>query len=271
MSYYLSNDIFARSKPLDFALIGGLNFGIAMLASPIVTVSCRIWGPRMSMYAGSMFLGAGFISASFAQRLWQLYLTQGVLVGLGVGFVYIPTIPVISQWFAKRRSLANGITAAGSGIGGMTAALVAGDMISKLGLGWALRLLGILVLLANVVSASFIRDRNAEVRPRQHPFDTAILMRWDVFFLLSWAFVSMLGYITLLYSLSDFSRNIGLSVEQGTQVIALLNLGTALGRPFIGVASDRYGRFEVAGGLTLFCGLCCFVIWIPASSFGVTV
>ena len=71
--------------------------------------------------------------------------------------------------------------------------------------------------------------------------------------------------------MSDFARSIGLSAEQGTQVIALLNLGTALGRPFIGVTSDKFGRFEVTAGLTMFCGLCCFAIWVPASSYGVTV
>lgn len=223
------------------------------------------------MYAGACFLGAGFVAASYATRIWQLYLSQGTLVGIGVGFLYIPTIPVISQWFDKRRSLANGITAAGSGIGGLIFSLITGAMIDDLGRGWALRIIGIVVLLTNIVSTSFLRDRSHAVRPQQHSFDHTLLMRWDVFFLLAWAFISMLGYITLLYSLSDFARTIGLSSEQATQVTALLNLGTALGRPFIGVASDRYGRFEVASGLTLICGLCCFVIWIPASSFGVTV
>ncbi|KAK5069364.1 hypothetical protein LTR51_008614 [Lithohypha guttulata] len=271
LSYYLSSEIFAGSRPFDFALIGGLNFGVAMLASPLVTISCRTWGLRVPMYAGSLFLGSGFIAASYATLTWHLYLSQGALVGLGVGFVYIPTIPVLSQWFDKRRSLANGITAAGSGIGGLIFSLATGAMVDNLGHEWALRLIGILVLVTNILSTSFIRDRNAVVQSIQHPFNTAILLRWDVVFLLMWAFISMLGYITLLYSLSDFARSIGLSTEQGTQITALLNLGTALGRPFIGIASDKYGRFEVASGLTLFCGLCCVAIWIPASNFGVTV
>lgn len=242
-----------------------------MLASPIVTIISRKRGLRTPMYAGCLLLGAGFIAASYATRTWHLYLSQGALVGLGVGFVYIPTIPVISQWFDKRRSLANGITAAGSGIGGLIFSFAEGAMIDKLGHAWALRLVGIIVLITNGLSTSFIRDRNAVVHSIQHAFSTTLLMRWDVCFLLLWAFISMLGYITLLYSLSDFAHSTGLSTEQGTQIIALLNLGTALGRPFIGVASDKYGRFEVASGLTLFCGLCCIAIWIPASTFGVTV
>ena len=271
LSFYLSSNTFPGSRPLDYALVGGLNFGAAMLSAPYVTVACREWGVRTPMYAGTFFLGGGFIASSFATRTWHLYLSQGALVGIGVGFVYIPTIPVLSQWFDRRRSLANGITAAGSGIGGLIFSFAIGAISKSLGLGWALRIIGIIVLVTNALSTSYIRDRNAIVRPKQHPFDLVLLLRWDVFFLLVWAFVSMLGYITLLYSLSDFARSIHLSAEEATQVTALLNLGTALGRPFIGIASDRYGRFEVASGLTLFCGLCCMAIWIPASSFGVTV
>lgn len=185
--------------------------------------------------------------------------------------LYIPTIPILSQWFDKRRSLANGITAAGSGIGGLMFSLTMGASIVSLGHAWSLRIIGIVVLVVNVLSTSFIRDRGTVARPRHHPFNLRLLMRSDVSLLLMWAFLSMLGYITLLYSLSDFAKSIGLSSKQSTQVTALLNLGTALGRPFIGIISDKYGRFKVASSLTLFCGLCCVGIWIPASSFGVTV
>ena len=107
--------------------------------------------------------------------------------------------------------------------------------------------------------------------PKQRPFDRELLCRAEVLLLLSWSFLSMLGYITLLYSLSDFSLSIGLSRDRATQIIAILSAGTAIGRPFIGVASDRFGRFDIAAGLTLLCGLCCFAIWIPDSSYGVTV
>ncbi len=39
----------------------------------------------------------------------------------------------------------------------------------------------------------------------------------------------MLGYMTLLYSLSDFSITIGLSKTQAAAISAYLNLGTAVG------------------------------------------
>ncbi|KAJ9604612.1 hypothetical protein H2200_010726 [Cladophialophora chaetospira] len=271
LSYYLTTNTFPESKPLDYAFIGGLNFGVAMLSAPLITRLVRSVGIKAPMMAGSFLFGGGFIAASFASRIWHLYLSQGVLVGLGVGFVYVPSIAVLSQWFAKRRSLANGVSAAGSGIGGLIFSFAIGAIIDHLGVKWALRITGITALLADFIAAILIRHRNRIIQPKQRPFDLDLVCRFDVLLLLSWAFLSMLGYIPLLYSLPDFAISIGLSRQQATQVNALLNMGTAIGRPLIGVASDRFGRFGVATTLTLTCGLLCFIIWIPASSYAVTV
>ena len=271
LSYYLSGNLFPGATPLDYAFIGGLTFGAAMIVAPLVTVFTRRTGLRIPMASGAIMLGGAFIAASYASEIWHLYLTQGVLVGMGIGFLYVPSLPVLSQWFSTRRSLANGISSAGSGIGGLIFSFAIGAMIDNLSLAWSLRIIGIITLFMNGLATAFIRDRNAAIQPKQRPFDRNLLRRGEVMLLLAWAFVSMLGYITLLYSLPDFILSIGLSRNRATQISAILNVGTAVGRPWIGVASDRLGRFEVASGLTLLCGLCCFAIWIPATSFGVTV
>jgi len=84
-------------------------------------------------------------------------------------------------------------------------------MIENIGLEWTLRVIGILTGIANTLTPTFIRNRNAIVRPPQLAFDTKLLRRFDVLLLLSWAFICMLGYITLLFSLSDYAISIRLS------------------------------------------------------------
>lgn len=271
LSYYLRTNVFPGASPLDFAFVGGLNFAAAMLVAPLVTYLARKYGTRPPMVFGVFSLAGGFISASFAVKAWQLYLSQGALVGIGVGCVYIPSVPILSQWFSKRRSLANGITSAGSGIGGIIFSLSTNRMIANVSLGWSLRITGLVAFLMLSLAIIVIRDRNDIIAPTQHPFDLALLSRYDVWLLLLWAFVSMLGYTTLLYSLPDFALSIHLSRAQAADVITFLNLGTAVGRPFIGVLSDHFGRIKVAAVLTLACGIACFAIWIPAGSLGVTV
>jgi MFS family permease len=122
-----------------------------------------------------------------------------------------------------------------------------------------------------VIVTILLKNRNDVVKPTQKGFDTKLLRRVDILLLLSWAFISMFGYIVLLYSLPDFAHSIGLSSGQAATINAILNLGTAIGRPMTGLASDWFGRFEVAGVLTFANGVICFAIWIPTKTFGVLI
>jgi MFS family permease len=223
------------------------------------------------MFIGIVIQTGGFVAASFAKTIWQLYLTQGILVGIGVGFLFIPSVSVTSQWFDKKRSLANSICSAGSGVGGVVVSFATLPMIENISLRWALCIIGIISGTMNAIATSLIRNRNKSIKPAMHPFDVKLLRQGNVIYLLSWGFFSMLGYIVLIYSLSDFARSIGLPSSQASKITGFLNLGTAVGRPIIGVLSDRYGRIKVAGLVTLACGLSIFAIWIPANSYGVTV
>ncbi|EGU83905.1 hypothetical protein FOXB_05581, partial [Fusarium oxysporum f. sp. conglutinans Fo5176] len=173
----------------------------------------------------------------FASRTWQLYLTQGALVGSGIGFIIVPSTAVLSQWLSKRRSMANGISSAGSGVGGAAFTWGTAAMIQRQGLNWALRTTGIITF------------------PNQRAFDIALLRSKAVVLLLLWAFISMFGAI---------------KHKQATDVVGFLNVGTAVGRPLIGLVSDRFSRVATAFVLTLLCGLTCFVLWLPAKSFGLT-
>lgn len=144
-------------------------------------------------------------------------------------------------------------------------------MIDNLSLAWAFRITAIICGVMNLLAVALIKNRNAAIKPPMIGFDRKLLVRYDVGLMLAWGFLSMLGYMVLLYSLPNFSDSIGLDKNQAAAISAYLNLGTAIGRPMIGLSSDRLGRIEVSGCMTLFCGLICFAIWIPAKTYGVTI
>ena len=271
LSHFLTENLFPKATALDFALIGGFNFSIAMLVAPLVTITARKFGIHLPMLIGTIFLSAGHTATSFSSRVWQLYLSHGILIGLGVGFTYIPSIAILSQWFQKRRSLANGISTAGSGIGGLVFSFMSEAVIKGISLAWAFRITAIISCIMLLIATFLIRSRNETVRPYQRGFDARLLYRYDVQMLLGWAFISMLGYITILFSLPDFARSIKLLSSQAATIAALQSFGNAIGRPLIGVFSDRFGCIETAGFLTLICGLSCFFIWLPGTSYGIII
>ena len=271
LAYYLNNNYYPGASALEFAFVGGLSISQALLISPLATYITRVYGTRTTLLLGVFLEVLALIGASFTHRIWQLFLSQGLCFGFGMGFLFVGSVGILPQWFTTKRSLANGIGTAGSGLGGMMYSLATNAMIDSLGVEWAFRILGLLAGGVNVVCALVIRDRNKAIGAIQLAFDYTLFKRWEFLLLLGWGFFSMMGYITLLFSLPSYAVTIGLSAQQGSIVGAMLNLGQGLGRPLIGIFSDKAGRINLAGACTFIGGLFCFVIWIFAKSFGVLV
>ncbi|KXJ87513.1 major facilitator superfamily domain-containing protein [Microdochium bolleyi] len=270
LTEYIVLDRFPGARPLEFGFIGGLNFSCAMAVAPLVTHLVRKLGLHAVMLPGCVLQSLGYCLAPLSTQVWHLYLTQGALVGVGIGFVVVPSTAILSQWFSKKRSVANGISSAGSGVGGAAFTWGTAAVIRNFGIDWALRITGLAAFVAVLIATLLLRDRNEHIKPTQAAFDVALLRRTEVILLLCWTFTSMFGYVTLLFSLSDFGLAVGLSRSQATDIIGFLHVGTALGRPIIGIASDRFSRIVTAGSLTLACGVICFALWIPAQSFALT-
>lgn len=271
LAFYLDNNYYPGATALEFAFIGGLSISQALLISPLATYITRVYGTRTTLLFGVFLETLALISASFTHKIWQLFLSQGVCFGFGMGFLFVGSVGIVPQWFTKKRSLANGIGTAGSGLGGLMYSLATQAMIDRLGVGWAFRILGILACGVNLVCAMLVRDRNKQIGAIQMAFDYRQLKKPEFLLILGWGFFSMMGYITLLFSLPNYAVSIGLSARQGSIVGALLNLGQGLGRPVVGVTSDYAGRINLAGACTFIGGFFCLVIWIFAKSFGVLI
>ena len=74
-------------------------------------------GWRLTTIIGSVIAAAGFILSAFVPNVYFLYITAGVLIGLGLGIIYVPRLDCITQYFDKRRPFVTGVAICGSGIG----------------------------------------------------------------------------------------------------------------------------------------------------------
>lgn len=271
LAYYLSNSVFPGATPLHYAFIGGLSISQALIVSPVATLTTRRFGTRTTLLTGVVFEAISFIGASFTSKIWHLFLSQGVCFGWGMGFLFVGSVGIAPQWFTTHRSLANGISAAGSGLGGLVYSLSTQAMIRNIGLPWAFRTLGIIAFVVNTICSLLIKDRNKQIGSNQLSFDYKLFKRVEFLGLMVFGFLSMLGYVVLLFSLPNYARTIGLSAQQGSIIGAVLNLGQALGRPPIGYFSDSFGRLNMATSMTFLCGLFSLLIWMFAKSFGVVI
>ncbi|KYK57566.1 monocarboxylate transporter [Drechmeria coniospora] len=271
LAHYLADRTFPGATALEYAFVGSLSISCALLSSPFATICAREFGTKPTMLAGVVMESASLLCASFATRIWQLFLTQGVLFGLGMGFLFTPSVSIVPQWFSTRRSLANGISASGSGLGGLLYSFAAGAMIRNLGIAWAFRILGIIALVVNTVCTLLLRDRNKIIGSSQLAFDTTLFRRPEFLLLLAFGWFSMLGYVVLIFSLANYANEIGLGASQAALVSALFNLGQGIGRPLIGYFSDHTGRINMSALMTFLAGLFSLVIWVNAHDCGVLI
>jgi OFA family oxalate/formate antiporter-like MFS transporter len=75
------------------------------------------FGPRQLIAVGGLLSGLSWMLASKASSLAMLYLTYGIVGGLGTGIVYVGVVGQVVGWFPDRRGFAAGVVAAGYGMG----------------------------------------------------------------------------------------------------------------------------------------------------------
>lgn len=166
LNYYLSSDTFPGGGAYDYALIGGIVVFLAQVLAPFSALAYKILGFYTLCFIGIFLQTCGYILASFATKLWQIYLTQGVLVGVSFLLIFIPPTLILPQYFKKYRAFAMGIAVSGAGLGGIVFALSTSKLIQETGdQRWALRMTGIVTLTLALIATILNKPRNYNPMP----------------------------------------------------------------------------------------------------------
>jgi MFS family permease len=179
---------------------------------------------------------------------------------------------VAPQWFTKRRSLAIGLIASGSGVGGVIMPLIMQAVNSTLGASWTYRILGFITLGMDAISCVLIRERNVtKPRVRKHLSDIIHLnvlkdVNYCIFCIGS--VIGLLGYFVPYYFLPSYGTFIGLSPAQRSALLAVASAANFFGRISAGFASDRVGKINVNIVFTILGGLSSLLIWTFAWTYG---
>ncbi|CAH2322127.1 monocarboxylate transporter 12 [Pelobates cultripes] len=113
-----------------------------MLCAPLGSYVSNHVSCQVGIMIGGLLATTGLVLSSFATSLEYLYLTLGVLTGVGFALCYSPAIAMVGQYFEKRKALAYGIAMSGSGIGTFILAPVVQLLIEQYSWRGALLILG---------------------------------------------------------------------------------------------------------------------------------
>ena len=72
---------------------------------------------RPMLFAGNFLVVFGIMMLSLSTKYWQVFLSQGICMGMGAGLLYIPSLAMVGVWFSRKRALAMGIVMSGIAVG----------------------------------------------------------------------------------------------------------------------------------------------------------
>src|SRR6202008_3809062 len=138
-------------------------FTISILVVGVAAFFGGLWlnrkGPRIvGLTAGVLYGLGGFLASFSADKLWWLYLSYGLIGGIGLGFGYIVPIAVLVKWFPDRRGLITGIAVGGFGAGALVTAPLATHWIQSIGVLQTFAYLGIAYLVVTMATGYFMHN-----------------------------------------------------------------------------------------------------------------
>lgn len=96
--------------------ISSIGLATQQFFSPLGAALGNAYGARVVVMIGGFLAGLGLILASQATSLLHLYLTMGIISGLGWSLVFSPMMATVMAHFTRRRSLALGISLSSIGL-----------------------------------------------------------------------------------------------------------------------------------------------------------
>ncbi|WP_372437161.1 MFS transporter [Pseudomonas chlororaphis subsp. aureofaciens] len=257
-------------------------FSLTALIYYVVGVFSGAWSDRTSVRTvssiGIFLLSLGFLTSSlFSSSLTLFLVAFCILVGLGVGLVYVPAVATIQRWFIVHRSSASGLALAGTGLGTLVGPMVAGLLMQHLSWQSTMQIYAGAIALLGLTAAASLHDRPEDLG--QHPdgigpvvagsmqaarLDRSVLLReaarqarfWWFFVAI---FFGSVGLFLALIHINPYAQQQGLDVTQANLLIGLIGVGNIGGRLVLGRIGDWMGvqRFLIVLTLSLavLCGL----------------
>jgi OFA family oxalate/formate antiporter-like MFS transporter len=240
-------------------------FSIAILVLGFAAFLGGLWmrrvGPRVVGITAGICYGLGVALASLSNgNIWVLWLTYGVLGGLGLGLGYIVPLATLVKWFPDRRGFITGLAVAGFGAGALITAPVAEHLISGVGVLKTLSILGIDYLIMVVLGASVMRNppegwapkgwqpstkQQSQLQARNYTLKEA-LSTWRWYVLWAMLFLNTTAGISIISQASPMAQEIsGATAAAGAGLVGIISIANGAGRLLWAWFSDAIGRRNV--------------------------
>lgn len=230
-----------------------INAGIAPIPMILGGYIVDRGGARISILAGGLMFAGGFMLAGVSTTTTMLYLSYGVLAGLGQGLAYSGCLNNTLKFFPDRRGQAAGLVTGGMGAASVIAAPVADWLIRDHGVQAAFVTMGAVYAVVVLIGASLIRvapigyvpagwTPPAGVGPGASVPWTGMLRAPAFYFIFLMMGLGAFSGLMIAANASGIGQGMfGLSAATAALFVSAYAASNTLGRIAWGVVSDRIG------------------------------
>lgn len=239
-----------------------LTFTMAIFVLGFAAFAGGLWmrraGPRRVAMTAGIFYGLGVFLGSLAgERLWWLYLSYGLMAGIGLGLGYIVPVATLVKWFPDKRGMITGIAVAGFGAGALITAPVATLLIRQVGVPRTFAILGVIYLIAVTGAGYFMQNPPEGYRPpgwtptasqqksrstRNYTLEQAI-RSWQWYGLWMLLFLNTTAGIAIISQAAPMIQEItGETAARAAGVVGIFSIANGAGRFLWAWLSDFVGR-----------------------------
>ena len=225
------------------------------------------FGPRKTGMVASVFFGSGIALTGLAihiQSLPMLYISYGLIGGIGLGSGYVTPVSTMVRWFPDRRGLATGLAIMGFGFASLVTSPIAQFLMGKVGVSNTFYILGGLYFCVMFVASRYLEKppkgwtpqgmTKQENAPAGQPIETEgegltanEALRTSKFWML-WLtlFLNITCGLGIVSAASPMAQEmIGMSDQMAAAMVGIMGIFNGLGRLFWATLSDKFGRPKV--------------------------
>ncbi|KAF9043327.1 MFS general substrate transporter [Panaeolus papilionaceus] len=242
-----------RYTPSDIGWIGGVQI--------FLTFSCGAFTGRIfdkgyfyHLMSVSVLLHAialFMLSLSHPNQYYQVFLTNGISLGLATGISYVPSLGIAAHYFQRRRPIAVGIISSGSALGAVLHPIMLNRFFSNPNIGFhnGVRISAGLNLTLLLIALALMRTR---LPPKTTSVSASQIKRWlnpkkdpAYFVFLVSAVPCFLGlFFSVFYIQLDAVLH-GVSEDFAFYSLSILNAASLLGRIIPALLAPRLGVFNL--------------------------
>lgn len=233
------------------------------LASVVMGLLSDRWGLRRTLALGGLIMGSGLLLTARLDSVGPLYITWGLMVGIGVGTSYSPAASAVSRWFIRHKGLAVGLVVAGLGLGTVVIPPLVERSMAAFGWRIAAAGLGVLVWLVFLAAALIFRRDPSDlglkplgasgetngpgdgrnVNPGADPAFTMSQALADRAFWILFAVHGLwvIGMAMTMVHLVPHALVLGQSPGRAALMLSVIGAMSVIGRVALAVVTDRLG------------------------------